>query len=511
VKKVLFVFGNVYLSHYTRFIPAAIPILSGVAKSRNWEVDIFDARNRPNTTTSQNIVNQQGFDVLWDGDVGEVIFKADGWVINSFQEKIDKFKPDLIAVTETCHQNFQFLTPIFLNTKIPSDTPIIVGGVYPTIDQQIFVNSKAFDLVCVGEGEDIFNSVLERIENNNTLENVEGTIFVDKNTGKSSITKRKVFNPSVVWNTDPDYSIFEKHIERMYGTESNRGCPFNCGYCGNTAMKTALKKFGQCKFTKYRPIESLFKELETSIKRIPTIEKIRFIDSSFLCGKPIEWLEEFADRYSKTIGSEICWETYEKAEFITDEKLGILKKCGCKILFDVGVESGSEELLRVVCNRNCKSSTIIKAFNLMHKYGISAKAMIIIGLPHETRNDVLKTTQLLSIIKPDSITTSVFSPLPGTALGKFCVDKGYVSKEDTYKTKFIKIPEVSDDPLTYPITKMPEPYLSQKDVINFWRVLELYVWLPEKYFSLVEKCEKDYSNNKRLFAVLCNLKKDYHH
>jgi radical SAM superfamily enzyme YgiQ (UPF0313 family) len=260
---------------------------------------------------------------------------------------------------------------------------------------------------------------------------------------------------------------------------------------------------------KYRPIESLFKELETAIQRIPTIKKIRFIDSSFLCGKPIEWLREFANRYSRTIGSKICWETYEKAEFITDEKLEILRGCGCKILFDVGVESGSEELLKTVCNRNCKSSAIIKAFNLMHKHGISATAMIIIGLPHETRNDALKTTQLLSIIKPDSITTSVFSPLPGTELGRFCIDKGYVSKEDTYKTKFIKIPEVSDDPLTYPVTRMPEPCLSQKDVINFWRVLELYVWLPERYFPLIEKCEKDYNSNKRLFSVLCNLKKDY--
>lgn len=507
-KRILFVFGNVYLSHHNRFIPAAIPILSGVAKNRKcWEVDFFDTQN--NQIESDSIpldISKRGFETVWEGDVGEILFKADESAIQSFQQKVNEFKPDLIAVSQVCPQNFYFLDSVFDKVQIPPNIPIVVGGVYPTIDPQMFIKSKRFDLVCVGEGEDTLNSILERIENNRTLKDIGGTVFINRETGESVLTKRNPDGPSIVWDTEPDYSMFEKFIDWEYGTESNRGCPFNCGYCGNTAIKASVKSFGKCQGMKYRSVDSLFKELETSIKRIPSIERIRFLDSTFLCSKPLDWLREFADRYAKTIGNKICWETYEKAEFITDEKLEILKGCGCKIIFDVGVESGSDELLRNVCNRNCKSSTVVKAFDLLHKHGITAKAMIILGLPHETRDDVFKTIELMRTIKPDMLTVSIFSPLPNTELKKFCIDKGYISDSETYRTRFIQLPEIDSHPITYPTIRMPEPYLSQQDVINLRRVVDLYVWLPKKYYPLIEKCEKDYSKNKQLFSVLWNLK-----
>jgi len=57
---------------------------------------------------------------------------------------------------------------------------------------------------------------------------------------------------------------------------------------------------------------------------------------------------------------------------------------------------------------------IENAFAAAHKYGLHTSAFVMIGLPCETKDDIMATVKLLSRIKPGRFRWSLFFPYVGT-------------------------------------------------------------------------------------------------
>jgi radical SAM superfamily enzyme YgiQ (UPF0313 family) len=81
----------------------------------------------------------------------------------------------------------------------------------------------------------------------------------------------------------------------------------------------------------------------------------------------------------------------------------------------IGVESGSNEILKLNMKQSTNVVNTIAVKNLQ-KYGIRAKAFLIVGLPGETRKTVQETEEWIEYVKPDDIAVSVFQPLPGSKI-----------------------------------------------------------------------------------------------
>jgi anaerobic magnesium-protoporphyrin IX monomethyl ester cyclase len=79
----------------------------------------------------------------------------------------------------------------------------------------------------------------------------------------------------------------------------------------------------------------------------------------------------------------------------------------------IGVESGSNEILKLNMKRSTRVVNTLAVKNLQ-RYGIRAKAFLIVGLPGETRKTVQETEEWIEYVKPDDIAVSVFQPLPGS-------------------------------------------------------------------------------------------------
>ena len=68
--------------------------------------------------------------------------------------QVERLSPDLIGISTTTHQ-FSYATKYagWIKAAHPT-TPIIYGGVHPTLEPEGVISDPATDIVCIGEGEE---------------------------------------------------------------------------------------------------------------------------------------------------------------------------------------------------------------------------------------------------------------------------------------------------------------------------------------------------------------------
>jgi len=76
-----------------------------------------------------------------------------------------------------------------------------------------------------------------------------------------------------------------------------------------------------------------------------------------------------------------------------------------------------------------RDEDIIHAFKMADKYGIHTSAFVMIGLPHETVDDLMMTIKLLGTIKPGRFRWSIFFPFIGTKAYDIARDGGFINWE----------------------------------------------------------------------------------
>lgn len=484
-------------------ICTAVPILGGIAKHKKWEVEYFDTYTYQNEILSSGEKAREkiaGFKVgpsnILEGNVKKYFED----IAPDLQNKIDEFKPDLIAITALSTE-YAFLLKFFDKITYPKNTKVIIGGIHATFRPMQVIKTKLFDLVAIGEGEEIFGELLTKLENKDRIDDILGTYFYNRKTGEIKINDKRFLLPAEkLWEVERDHSFFKsdayflrpfdgKQINR-YEMEISRGCPYNCTYCANSALKKFNKGLG--KYVKVRPIESSINQMKKLMDEFK-IGIFSFQDECFL-SHPTSWLKEYLDEYKKHINKPYLFMT--RAETITEEKIQLLMSYNIPFQASLGVESGSEDILKNVLNRTCTPDKVIEAFKILNKYRIRTSTFFMIGLPFEKREDTFKSINVCKKVKPSVASIAIYQPYPGQELTQTCIDNGFIQEE------IIPGTFNSDS-----ILKMPSPpYMSSKDIRNLWKVFMLYAMLPKKYWKDIEKCERDYDNNVELFEKLLKLR-----
>ncbi|HCJ67124.1 MAG TPA: hypothetical protein DHV62_07325, partial [Elusimicrobia bacterium] len=212
-------------------ISTAIPILSGIAKSRCWEVEYFDTYNYEKRVDSSSDKEKAGgfkpgFSLLKGKTKPFSQIKLD------LQQRINEFQPDLIAIT-ALSQEYELLLKFFPEIRVPSETKVIIGGIHAILERDGVIETKLFDLVVFSEAEAVFDSILSKIENHKQLGGINGTYFYNRMTKETlRYPKIKLLKPEELWKVKRDFSIFNeiyfirpfdgKQIRR-YDVETARG------------------------------------------------------------------------------------------------------------------------------------------------------------------------------------------------------------------------------------------------------------------------------------------------
>ncbi len=340
--------------------------------------------------------------------------------------EISAFKPHVIGFSSVSSQ-FHFVTE--LAEIIKKDYPHIItvcGGVHSTINPACILESKDLDGVFVGEADHAFIEFLEKVENKCDYTDTDN--FAYSVNGKLVKNKLKplITNLDTLPFPDKEMSPYKEYVECNNYTPFyfTRGCPYLCSYCSNHAI---AETYGLQRNTpRYRSPALCVSEIEEVINKIST--KLIFIgDDTF--GLNRKWRKEFLAEYKSRIN--VKFMCLLRVDVVTEEFVQDLKEAGCyRISF--GIESGNDYVRRDIMHRKLSNKQIVKAFEIVHRYGINTNAINIIGVPGETDEMIWDTIKLNRKIKPSVSGVNIFYPYKGTKLGDECFEEGLVNEELYY-------------------------------------------------------------------------------
>jgi anaerobic magnesium-protoporphyrin IX monomethyl ester cyclase len=326
-----------------------------------------------------------------------------------------------------------------LATRIRADTGIsvIVGNAQPSISPQDFIYpGSPFDIVVRGEGELTLREILEKGMDRKALGEVKGIAFLEGEQVRIT-PKREIMDlrdcgmPAYHMIDMSRYSRPTKYVIRRIPASCaiiyiGRGCPFKCGFCAANAVWQANECPQGQSFVRNRPIATVIEELSLLEKKYG-FDFFYIMDDTF--GITEKEVIGFCEAYKKS-GLTMLWAADTRVNsscFKNEAVLALMRDAGC-IQLDLGVESGSPRLLKII-RKGITVDQIRNAFALCRRYGIRTFANILINLAEETEEDIQLTEDLLKEISPTVVSVGVTQPYPGTAFYEQYIKKPITPEE----------------------------------------------------------------------------------
>ncbi|MFA6322572.1 MAG: radical SAM protein [Candidatus Buchananbacteria bacterium] len=368
---------------------------------------------------------------------------------------------------------------------------IIWGGSHPTFFPKQTAAHDLIDAVCVGEGE----LTMEEIITKNSLENVNGIIY--KKSGELVVNSpRALHDPAnmPLFNWDL-VSLDILNNLSLIPSLTSRGCPHRCTFCINAILKNCWRP---------RTAPQVLKDLEI-IKTRPYFvgKSIRFWDENFFVdiNRAKEIIQGMIEK-----NLVIPWETtiradYIRAGMVDDEFMSQLKKSGCYLL-SFGAESGSPEILKKI-KKDILPEQIINSAKLCLKYDIIPQYSFMIGLPGESKKDMMLTLKVIDALaklspKVQILGPQAFRPYPGSELYEECLAAGWQEPKSLEEWAHLMKNELSY------LTVKNFPWVIHKDFVES---MEAYVRFGAMNFkSAMGSSIKAQRILKLGFVLICRLR-----
>ncbi len=317
----------------------------------------------------------------------EVIYKELNHFSPSEIEEIISEKPDLIAfssLTARINETYK-LSQKFRNLGIT----VAIGGLHVSAVPN---EAKQYtDIVIQGEGEIIWETILEDFENN-TIKSFYSSLSNPKYTFR--------FNACKI----PKYELLDISKYNRLTIQTTRGCPLNCSFCAASRTISSYKK---------KSISQIEKELNKILEvwERPFIELAD--DNTFIDKK---WSKELLTLFAKY---KIKWFTETDISVAyDDELLELLAKSNCAQIL-IGFETVNKDGLIGVDKGNWKHKQFdnyLKAIDKIQSYGISVNGCFILGFDTDTKETFKDTQQFIIDSNLSEVQITLLTPFPGTEL-----------------------------------------------------------------------------------------------
>ena len=303
------------------------------------------------------------------------------------------------------------LTLLKITKEISPKTKCIAYGELCVFLPDFFINTE-FDAI-VSDRCDCEVSILDFFNYSYNLINKEkarGVKFIENN--KFNLYADGIYLPSKDWGFTNLNKSFVKSLFNIEGKdqvviEIARGCPYNCKYCKETCFAGNIER--------RRPIKDVISYINHS-----DYEIFKFYASNFTLDEL--YVDKFCDELINNC-KEIKWSCTTRPELLENERLiQKMSLAGCKKI-SVGIETIEKDELDDL-KRSYNTQNIIDGINLLNKYNIEYKALIMFGVPNQTKESILATLDFLSKYKV-TIRPTAYTP--------FYEMKPNMSAEDIYK------------------------------------------------------------------------------
>ena len=186
---------------------------------------------------------------------------------------------------------------------------------------------------------------------------------------------------------------------------SSRGCPHGCLFCSPVMRKTTGRRL------RLRSPSNVVDELERLAARGHNV--VSFEDDDLTASR-VHLSGICREILQRRLA--LRWICHARVDELDADLLCEMAGAGC-VLLRLGVESGSEEVLdrlqknprRLPWTASCKA-----VFSEARRLGVATNALVILGNPGETRDQVNCTIDLVLALDPDLVQAHYFTPYPGS-------------------------------------------------------------------------------------------------
>ena len=336
---------------------------------------------------------------------------------------IKRMRPELICFSSVSSEyNFIAAMARYVRKNFPSIF-LLIGGSHVSLNPE-GVLADAFDALCIGEGEYPVLELVTQLESGISANKIPNLWLKKGNAVERNPTRP--FLKELDRLPLPDRQMWQSWINKYQNGAIpvllGRGCPFECTYCCNHALKT-LAAGG---YVRLRSVNNILSELEHISVLFPKKKSIYFevetfgIDTAWaldLC----KYLEDFNKKLDAPLSFGVNLRVVQGLEL--ERLFAAMGNANFKWV-NIGLESGSAAVRSRILKREYKNQEIIEVVKCAKKNKLKVALYNLIGLPGETLSDFQETLKLNRLCLPDRNDASIFFPYPGTALHALCKEEG---------------------------------------------------------------------------------------
>ncbi len=360
------------------FIDHGLASLSAAAKAQGHTVDLIDLRT------------------------------LQGW--EQFRQEVRRRATTVWGMTSWSLHYPDAVRAIRIIKEEKDDAVVILGGVHATVQFQQVAANHLIDHIITQEGEISFPKLLRSLEEGRTAERVivgEGPVL-----DEIPWVDRDLFDMAGELETPMVHGLPTPFVT----TNAGRGCPFKCNFC----QPAERAVFGNR--VKMRSPGNVIDELRYLKQRFGFRSWMAHDDLFFINHR---WTREFCGLYTAAGFTEpyIC---QMRADLICRYPDVVRRMAESGLAWAmIGFESGSQRVLDLF-EKDTTVAENFKAAEICKEYGVKIWANMMFGAPGETRTETMETVRMIWAIKPDHLSTSFFTPTPGSGMAMDLERKGLI-------------------------------------------------------------------------------------
>jgi anaerobic magnesium-protoporphyrin IX monomethyl ester cyclase len=337
-----------------------------------------------------------------------------------------KLKPEIVGITcgsatyKKTVETAQAIKQVLPNCKI------VVGGWHASYMPDSLLETSEIDYVVMGEGEAAITQLAGYIMKGD-LVGAAGVAGVASRSKSGNIKNPPKFLSNMDEIPFPARHLlplekYDRTIEFLKAKPADvmsisRGCTFNCGFC-------ETKKLWGNICRSFSP-QRVMAEVQDLVNKYNT-KGIYFINDNFTLKK--KETSEWCDLMIKS-KLDLEWVCDTRVDLVSEELLEKMASAGCKTIW-FGVESGSPRILEKI-NRHITLEQTENAFKLCRKKGIQVACSFMLGMPGETKEDLMASFRFAEKLDADWCQFNIFIAYPDSPLYREMLEtKKYTELDD---------------------------------------------------------------------------------
>ena len=340
------------------------------------------------------------------------------------QSAIGKLQPEVIGISvrnidDQCMENTKFLLKevkdVVADCRAHSNALIILGGAGYSIFPESVLSFLGADAGIQGEGETIFPTLLEKLQQGLSLAEIPGIYLPGR-----GLQGERIFTKNLDTIPFPDEHLWTVPIsvgnDVLIPLQTRRGCALGCNYCSTATIEgTALRK---------RSIDAVVEGLARHVAA--GFKRFYFTDNTF--NMPPSYALELCCKIIER-KLDITWVCILYPGKIEEELVRAMADAGCREV-SLGFESGCDRILAIM-NKKFGIADVRRTSELLAKYKIKQMGFLLLGGPGETKDSVEESLRFADALPLDALKITIGIRIyPQTELARTAVAEGLIAPDD---------------------------------------------------------------------------------